>query len=82
MRRGEKFLLRFEIGDAEAWQAALARAEEFARAAQAQIFLGDAEAVFRLAHDLDASLRRFAERRLIEKQATRFSVPRPTRPRN
>ena len=45
-----------KIGEAETRQAALARAEHFACAAQPQILLGDAEAVFGLAHDREPRL--------------------------
>ena len=45
-----------EAGEAEAGQAGLAGAEHLALAAQAQILLGDAEAVLGLAHHLEARL--------------------------
>ena len=75
--------MRLDARDAEAGQAALARAEQVAFAAQSQIFLGDAEAVFGLAQDREPRLGGFAERRLVEQQAGRVAAcPRPMRPRN
>ncbi len=50
-------------------------------AAQAQILLGDAKAILRLAHDLDARLGDFAERRFVEKQAGRFGAAATDAPR-
>ena len=46
-----------QVGEAEFRQAALPRAEDLAAAAQAQILLGDAEAVLGLAHDREPRLR-------------------------
>ena len=60
-----------EAGEAEAGRARLARAEHVALAAQAQILLGDAEAVLGLAQDFDPRWRRLAERPLVEQQAAR-----------
>ena len=43
-----------DVGDLEVRQAGLARAEKVARAAQAQVQLGDLEAVRRALHRLEA----------------------------
>ena len=67
--------MHLEAGDAEAGQAALPRAEHVAFAAQAQILLGDAEAVFGLAQDGEPRLGGLAERRLVEQQAGRMAGP-------
>ena len=61
--------------DAEAGQAALPRAEQVAFAAQPQIFLGDAEAVFGFAQDREPRLGGLAERRLVEQQAGGMAGP-------
>ena len=45
-RGAEIFAMRLDAGDAEAGQAALPRAEHVTFAAQPQILLGNAEAVF------------------------------------
>ena len=58
-------------------QARLARAQHFARAAQAQVLLGDAEAVLGFAHDREPRLGRLAERLLIEQQAGRLAAAAP-----
>ena len=63
--------MHLDARDAEARHAALPRAEHVAFAAQAQILLGDAEAVLGLAHDLEARLGGLAERRPVEQQAGR-----------
>ena len=60
-RGAEIFAVRFDAGDAEIGQAALPRAEHFAFAAQAQVFLGDFEAVLGVAHDGEARLGGFTE---------------------
>ena len=65
--------MHLDAGDAEAGQAALPRAEQVAFAAQLQIFLGDAEAVFGFAHDRQPRLGGFAERRFVEQQAGRMA---------
>ena len=55
-------------------EAGLAGAEHLALAAQAQILLGDAEAVLGLAHHLEARLRRRPERPLVEQEAGRGAL--------
>ncbi len=75
-RGAEIFAVEFEAGDAEAGQAALARAEQVAFAAQLQVFLGNAEAVFGLAQSREPRLGGFAERRLVEQQASRVAGAR------
>ena len=55
-REREQGSMRGKIGEAKPRQAGLPRAEHFAFAAQAQIFLGDLKTIFRLAHDRDACL--------------------------
>src|SRR5438270_10776276 len=67
--------VHLDAGDAEARHAGLARAEHIALAAQAKVFLGDAEAVFGLAQDFDARLGGFAKRRAVELDASRMLVP-------
>ncbi len=69
-----------EPGDAERLHAGLPGAEKIAFAAQAQVFLRDAEAVVALAHDGKARLGRFAERRLVEEHAGRGLVAAPDAP--
>ena len=72
-----------EVGDAEARQAGLLRADQVAGAAQPQVLLGDAEAVLGLAHDRRAGRarsRRAAARRAGGRSSGR--APRPTRPRS
>src|SRR5664279_1565662 len=79
-RGAEIFAVRLDARDAETWQAALARAEQVAFAAQLQILLGDAEAVFGFAQDREPRLGGFAERRLVEQQAGRVPGPAPDTP--
>ena len=67
--------VHLDARDAEARHAGLAGAEHVAFAAQAQILLGDAEAVLGLAQDLDARLGGLAERRAVEQQAGRALAP-------
>ena len=69
--------MHLDARDPEAGHAGLAGAEHVAFAAQAQILLGDAEAVLGLAHDLDARLGGLAERRAVEQQAGRALAPAP-----
>src|SRR3972149_1081271 len=68
-RGAEIFAVQLDARDLEAGQAALPRAEQIAFTAQAQIFLGDAEAVFGLAQNGEARLGGLAERRLVQQQA-------------
>src|SRR5437868_4586554 len=67
--------VHLDTSNLEARHAGLARAQHIALAAQAQILLGDAEAVFALAQNLDARLGGLAERRAIEQQAGRTFPP-------
>src|SRR5690606_16332496 len=68
----EEVFLRLDVGYPEARQTALPRTEQFARAPQSQVFLGDPETIFRFTHDLDPRLGGFAKRRLVEQETTRF----------
>ena len=63
--------MKFDAGDVETRHAALPRAEHVAFAAQLQIFLGDAETVFGLAHDGETCFRRNTERRAVEQETAR-----------
>ena len=76
-RRGQQIGMHGKIGDMEFGQAALALAEQLARAAQAQIFLGDDKAVVGLAHGLEPRLRGLAQRPVIDQQAARFRRAAP-----
>src|SRR5215813_9547191 len=67
----QELAVGLDAGDAEARHAALAGAEHVAFAAQAQVLLGDAEAVLGLAHDGEARFRGLAERRAVEQEAGR-----------
>ncbi len=58
-------------GDAERLHARLPRSEKVAFTTQAQVLFRDAEAIVALAHDGEAGLGRFAERRLVEEDAGR-----------
>src|SRR5262245_27098098 len=53
-RRGEKIGMIDDICDPEDGQTRLARAQHLTRTSQAQILLGDAEAILGLAHDAQA----------------------------
>src|SRR5450759_786679 len=79
-RGAEIFAVRLDARDAEAGQAALARAEQVAFAAELQILHGDAEAVFGLAQHGQPRLGALAERRLVEQQASRVAAPAPDAP--
>ena len=61
-----------EVGQPHVGQAALARAQKLAGAAQAEILLGDAKAVLGLAHDGEPRLGGLAERLGVEQQAGRL----------
>src|SRR3546814_19214095 len=61
--------MRGKVCNAEVRQAALPRAQYLAGAAQAQVFLGDAEAVIGLAQDGQPRLGGFAQRPGIDQQA-------------
>src|SRR6185503_9679817 len=65
---------RREVGDAEFRHAALAQAQRIAAAAEAQILLGDAEAVLGLAQDREPRLGGLAERALVEEEAGRGAL--------
>ena len=65
-RRVQELAVNFEPGDAEAGHAALARAEQVAFAAQAQILFGDAKAVVGLAQNGKPRLGGVAERGLVQ----------------
>ena len=71
-RRVEQSGVGFEVGVAQQRHAALAAAEEFAGAAQAQVLAGDLEAVGVLEDDLQARARRLAERMGVEQDAGRI----------
>ena len=60
-----------EVGDLELHEAGLARAEQFARAAQLQVAAGDLEAVVRAAQHREPLLRERRERRVPEQHAAR-----------
>src|ERR1035437_915340 len=79
-RRAEIFAVRLDAGDVKAGQAALPRAKQVAFAAQLQVFLGDAEAVFGLAQHGEPRLGALAEWRLVEQQASRVAAPAPDAP--
>ena len=66
-----------EVGQPHVGQAALAGAQQLAGAAQAQVLLGDAEAVLGLAHDGEPRLRGLAERLGVEQQAGRLGAAAP-----
>ena len=72
---GEAFGFREQVavarqaGNAEAGLAGLPCAEQFARAADGEVFFGDAEAVGGFAHDAQAALCGLAQRRLVHQQA-------------
>ena len=76
-RERQQLAVQIEPRDAEARRAGLARAEHFAFAAQTQILLGDAEAVFGLAQDFEPRARDVAKRRLVEQQAGRAARAAP-----
>ena len=56
MRHRDQFLVPREVGEAQHRKPALARAEDFAGAAQSQILLGDTEPVLGLAQNLETPL--------------------------
>ncbi len=62
----------FEIGDPKLGYPALARAEQFAAAAEPEILLGDTKAVVGLAQHPDSRSRRVAEGSGIKQQASSF----------
>src|SRR5260370_11016466 len=64
-RRLDQLAMQLDARHLKAWHPGLARAEHVAFAAQAQIFLGDAEAVLSLAHDRQSGLGGLAERLLV-----------------
>src|SRR6185369_14325697 len=66
-----------EARDAKAWGSRLARAEQFAFAAQFQVFLSDAKSVFRFTHDRQARMTSFAQWPLVEQDAGRSLVTAP-----
>jgi hypothetical protein len=69
-----------EIGDAERRIARLPRAQQFAPAAQAQVFLGQQEPVLRLAHQRQPLAPDFADHVAAQQQARRFLAPAPDPP--
>src|SRR5204862_7398422 len=71
MRNRDQLLVLREISEAQDRQPALPCAEHLAGAAQSQILLGDAKAVFGLAQDREALPRYLTERRLIQQNAGR-----------
>src|SRR5450631_3749118 len=79
-RGAEIFAVRLDAGDAKAGQAALPGAEQVAFAAQFQVLLGDAEAIFGFAQDREPRLGGLAERRLVEQQAGRVAAATPDAP--
>jgi hypothetical protein len=76
-RRRKQRPMGRKIGQAESGQAGLFRAEHVALAAQPQVFLGNAKAVVRLAHDRNPRLGGLAERRAVKQQARGFVRPAP-----
>src|ERR1043165_917101 len=74
-RRLEQRPVHLDARDAKARHAGLAGAEHVAFAAQAQVLLGDAEAILGLPQNLDARLGGLAERRAVEQQAGRALAP-------
>lgn len=71
--------IAFKVCDFHLRQAGLAGAEHFARAADFQVFLGNAEAVGGFAHDGKTLARAFRQRRMIEQHAEAFGAA-PTHP--
>ena len=71
-RRLQQLAVGREVGQPHVGQAALPGAQQLAGAAQAQILLGDAEAVLGLAHDGEPRLGGLAERLGVEQQAGRL----------
>src|SRR3954470_2375342 len=67
--------MHLDARDAEARHAGLARTENLSLAAQPQIILGDAEAIFGLAQDFDARLGGLAEWRAVKENAGRAFAP-------
>src|SRR5215218_9652413 len=63
--------MHFNAGDAKARHSRLPGAEHLTFAPQAQVFLGNAEAILGFAHDLETRLSGFAKRRLVEKDTSR-----------
>ena len=63
----------------EAWQPALRRADQIARAAHREVLLGDPEAVLGLAQDFQPPPAGLRQRRLVEQKAARGLAP-PARP--
>src|SRR5262245_65119329 len=63
-----------EISDPEDGQTRLARAQHLTRTSQAQILLGDAEAILGLAHAAQARFGGPAEPALIEKKTSRLGA--------
>src|ERR1700737_4167272 len=76
-RQVQQRSMRGKISEAKTRQAGLLRAEHLAFAAQAEVFLGDAKPVLRLAHDRDPRLGRLAKRRPVEEQAGGFGTCAP-----
>ena len=74
--RGELYDL-LGCGEAEANFAGLPGAEDFARAAQAQILFGDAEAVVGLTHQSEACPARFRQLLAADKQAGALALTAP-----
>src|SRR5439155_19122977 len=68
-RRADELGVGLDARNPKSGHARLARAQNVALAAQPQILLGNAEAIFHPAHDVEASLRGLAERRLVEQHA-------------
>ncbi len=66
---GDKRLVAHQIGDLEIGQPGLTGAEQFPRAAQFQIALGDLEAVIGLAQHPEPALGRFGQGSMIEQHA-------------
>ena len=64
-----------QVRDAEGREAGLARAQHLALATQAQVLLGDPEAVLGLAHHFEPGLRGLPERTLVDEQAGRGARP-------
>jgi hypothetical protein len=58
----QQFAVNGKIREPEAGEAGLPFAQQFAGASQAEVFLGNDEAVFRIANALQARTRGFAQR--------------------
>ena len=74
VRRAQQARMDREVDESEGGQAALARAQDLARAAQPEVGFGDLEAVVGRPHDREALAPRVAERLAVEQEAGRGPV--------